>query len=255
MPSQIDHVVIAVKDLDEATRSFKDLGFNVIAGGEHSFRRSHNALVTFEDGSYIEIIAFLDDGPADDPWWQLLQKGEGWVDHALFAESIQPILARGVPGARGPVDGGRITPEGARIEWRTVRFPGDDDIKPPFVIEDVTERSLRVPGGEAAIHPNGVTGIRRVTSLVRNLDTASQRLAKLFDHPENDVSAGRQSITLGSQVLELYEPKSSEQQAAESFETRGPLPYEVAFAVGSGSGIQGEESHLVHGARVVFVQE
>ena len=56
----IDHLVIVVKDLDQATRDYRELGFNVVAGGQHPVG-SHNALIAFEDGSYLEIIAFVHD--------------------------------------------------------------------------------------------------------------------------------------------------------------------------------------------------
>jgi hypothetical protein len=53
-----------------------------------------------------------------------------------------------------PREGGRIRPDGVQLKWRTL------GLKPPlpFVIEDVTGRELRVPGGAAADHANGATG-------------------------------------------------------------------------------------------------
>lgn len=255
MPAQIDHVVMVVENLDEATRSFTDLGFNVIEGGEHSFRKSRNVLITFQDGSYIEIIAFLEDGPKDDPWWQLLQKGEGWVDWCLYTESIDPLLAREIPGAKGPVDGGRITPDGDRIEWKTVRFPIDEDVKLPFVIEDITERSLRIPGGAAAVHPNGVVGIHRVSTPVNDLDAASTRLANLLGQPVQAEFENRRSFALNAHTLDLFVPESEEGNAAELLKLRGPLPHEVVFAVRSETGVDAAGTSIVHGARISFVRE
>lgn len=255
MPTQIDHVVMVVNDLDEATRSFSERGFNVIEGGEHSFRKSRNVLITFQDGSYVEIIAFLEDGPKDDPWWQLLQKGEGWVDWCLYTDSINPLLARNIPGAKGPVDGGRITPDGDRIEWRTVRIPVHESVKLPFVIEDVTERSLRIPGGEAAVHPNGVVGIHRVTTAVNDLDDASTRLAELLGRNVESESGNSRSFALNTQVLNLFAPNPESDGAVELLQNRGPLPYEVVFAVGSGSSVHDHDKSVVHGARIAFVHE
>lgn len=254
MPTQIDHVVIAVEDLDEAMRSFSDLGFNVIEGGEHSFRKSRNLLITFQDGSYIEIIAFLEDGPRDDPWWQLLQQGEGWVDWCLYAESIDPILARDIPGAKGPVDGGRITPDGDQIQWRTVRIPVRESVKLPFVIEDITARDLRIPEGNASIHPNGVTGIQRVTTLVRDLKNASEQLAILLDRSSERSSNLRQEFALNHQVLELFAPETRDEVNVDFLAARGPLPYEVTFVVDSDSAPEREWPSIVHGARISFVQ-
>ncbi len=59
----IDHVVILVKDLAQATADYTELGFTVVPGGEHSDGASHNALIAFADGSYIELFAFKREAP------------------------------------------------------------------------------------------------------------------------------------------------------------------------------------------------
>ena len=58
-----DHVVIRVDDLAVATVDYTTLGFTVVRGGEHTDRASHNALIAFADGSYLELIAF-NNGPS-----------------------------------------------------------------------------------------------------------------------------------------------------------------------------------------------
>ena len=79
MPLSIDHIVIAVADLDAAVRDYTALGFTVLPGGEHP-RGSRNALVVFADGAYLEIIAFPRPLP-EYRWWQVLDRaGPGLVD-------------------------------------------------------------------------------------------------------------------------------------------------------------------------------
>ena len=53
----MDHVVIVVKNLDDAVSDFKKLGFTVILGGKHADDFDHNALIPFSDGSYIELYS------------------------------------------------------------------------------------------------------------------------------------------------------------------------------------------------------
>ena len=48
-PMQLDHLVIAVHDLDRAMQQHRDLGYNVVVGGKHPGRLSHNALVVFPE--------------------------------------------------------------------------------------------------------------------------------------------------------------------------------------------------------------
>jgi hypothetical protein len=55
----LDHLVIAVNDLAQTMRDYQSLGFTVQPGGKHPGRQSHNALVVFEDGTYLELIAWV----------------------------------------------------------------------------------------------------------------------------------------------------------------------------------------------------
>jgi hypothetical protein len=52
-----DHAVIAVPDLDDASRRFTDAGFTVVRGGRHDVIPTVNALIVFEDGGYLELLA------------------------------------------------------------------------------------------------------------------------------------------------------------------------------------------------------
>ena len=64
MSLQLDHLVILVRDLESAIADYTALGFTVQRGGTHADGATHNALVGFADGSYLELIAFLKPAPA-----------------------------------------------------------------------------------------------------------------------------------------------------------------------------------------------
>src|SRR6516164_4502171 len=55
---RLDHVVIRVRDLEEACADYRALGFTVTPGGEHPTLGTRNALIPFEDDTYLELIAF-----------------------------------------------------------------------------------------------------------------------------------------------------------------------------------------------------
>jgi catechol 2,3-dioxygenase-like lactoylglutathione lyase family enzyme len=59
MTLPLDHVVILVAELERAIADYTTLGFTVQRGGTHAGGSTHNALVGFADGSYLELIAFL----------------------------------------------------------------------------------------------------------------------------------------------------------------------------------------------------
>jgi hypothetical protein len=58
MPRGIDHLVIAVRDLDGARRTFESLGFTVAPMARHPFGTA-NAVVQF-DGTYLELVSVYD---------------------------------------------------------------------------------------------------------------------------------------------------------------------------------------------------
>ena len=55
----IDHVLIAVRDLDAAKDTFERLGFKVTPEGRHPGRGTSNRLVVF-GGEYLELISVHD---------------------------------------------------------------------------------------------------------------------------------------------------------------------------------------------------
>ena len=56
-PLALDHVVLVVSELPTAIRQFNQMGFTVTPGGVHAGGLTHNALVSFADGVYLELLA------------------------------------------------------------------------------------------------------------------------------------------------------------------------------------------------------
>lgn len=161
----IDHIVILVSTLDQAMADYRALGFTVNFGGEHTGGATHNALVSFPDNSYLELIAFKREEPGH-RWWKHVVTGGGLIDYALLpgaiAEDIAVAKARGVV-YDGPTSGGRLRPDGQQVAWQNGMPPSPDL---PFLCGDVTPRVLRVPDGAAWQHANGAQGIAGVTVAV-----------------------------------------------------------------------------------------
>src|SRR5215468_2726618 len=97
----IDHLVLVVPDLDTAVASYRGLGFTVVPGGRHP-TGTHNALIAFTDGAYLELIAFYEPN-AQHRWYQRLQQGGGFIDYCLqtddLARDVRQFRAAGVPVA------------------------------------------------------------------------------------------------------------------------------------------------------------
>ena len=152
---RLDHAVIAVADLAAAMADYEALGFTVRFGGEHPGRRTHNALIYFADGSYLELIAErLELPPTDDErenWIRMAPVREGSIllTYALRTEDLAATIAacaRRSLTLEGPRAGARLRPDGKRIAWRSAAAA---NINLPFIIEDVSARALRILDAEA----------------------------------------------------------------------------------------------------------
>jgi len=257
---KIDHIVIVVRDLEGAMADYRAAGFTVNFGGEHLGGATHNALVSFADGTYFELIAFKQpDQPSHHRWHERLLKGEGLVDYAVLSDNLDEEAAR-IEAARlsirGPVDGGRQRPDGQRIAWRSFLLgTGVGHNVLPFVIQDLTARELRVPGGDSTRHRLPITRVAGLSLVVSNIQTAVTELgsalgstARSID-PKDEHAAAQ--FTIGDQWLELVHPGSIETDAGRRLATLGEGPYEVVLS--SGIAAPGEGDLLtanLHGARI-----
>jgi catechol 2,3-dioxygenase-like lactoylglutathione lyase family enzyme len=195
----LDHVVIAVSDLERAIEDYRALGFTVAPGGDHPHRPSRNALIAFDDGAYIELLGFRAPAPGD-RWYETFEKhGEGLMDFALLPEDVPQAIveakSRGLALA-GPQDGGRKRPDGREIRWQTAR-PSTCDL--PFLCGDVTPRDDRVPGGDACRHANGAIGIAGLTVAVHDPEVTLRRYEALLgriERTESGLRLGETTITL-----------------------------------------------------------
>lgn len=245
MLRNIDHVVVVVRDLASASEDFRRAGFTVVPGGEHVGGATHNALVAFPDGTYFELIAFREpDRPQPHKWWPRLALGEGLTDYALGSDDLAAdaarIRERGLV-VEGPVEGGRLRPDGERLEWRTIllgRGVASDRGQSilPFIIEDVTPRERRVPGGAAAEHRLGLQRVAGLVLATSDLASAAASMEALLG------PSGRRPVTwtsddgegvdflIGEQWLRLLQPRGSRSPVAQHLDRFGEGPYEVVLA-------------------------
>ncbi len=238
MISGIDHIVIGVDDLDAAVANYAAAGFTVTPGGQHTGGETHNALVSFADGAYLELIAFTDPSRrVEHRWWDKLAGGEGFLDFALVSDGLAAEadrLERAGLAADGPRDGGRNRPDGQALAWRTLQ-PGGEGAPLPFVIEDVTARDLRVPPGAATEHANGVRGVAGLVVAVDDLGGAVASYATVLGSSGEAAEAtgegfGRaHRFALGGQWIELAEAAPDADGIRRHVRERGAAPWEMVL--------------------------
>lgn len=158
----LDHILIAVEDLEKAMETYRHMGFQVLVGGEHPTVGTHNALVALSDGCYLELIGvkkpeLAQQFPFGQQVLEALARPNRLVGFALesgdYNNDVQAIRDRGLEVTKAP-PGGRVRPDGQQVSWRTAH---PDNARLPFLIQDLTPRGLRVPppdeglGGDTSV--------------------------------------------------------------------------------------------------------
>ena len=189
MITQIDHIVVLVGNLADAVTGAAEAGFTVVEGGEHAGGETRNALISFRDGSYIELLAFVDpDASGSHYFAERFRVGTGLAGFALLSDDLRADVAaitdRGVAFPE-PTSLGRRRPDGRLLEWRmslpAELHPGKEF---PFLIEDTSDRALRVSRDERhTSHRNGVIGVAGVAVVVSDLEDAAPAYQAILDAP------------------------------------------------------------------------
>lgn len=263
MLRQIDHIVILVRDLGRASADYAEAGFTVVPGGVHAGGATHNALVGFGDGVYLELIAFTEpDKEVPHRWWRRLAKGEGFIDYALLSSDLdtETTAMRGRDvDVEEPVVGGRDRPDGEHVGWKNLHLTAAPArMALPFVIEDTTPRTLRVPGDDSARHANGATGVSSLTLIVTDLAAASRRLGAVLDQPGESTTHAEgkaHTFAVGPHALILLQPTETDSDAGKHLKTYGDCPYELTLTGAGGLNLRANGLLPVdktHGARFSF---
>ncbi|MBX3082194.1 MAG: VOC family protein [Anaerolineae bacterium] len=183
MNPKLDHVVIAVQDLDQAIYDYRDLGFNVLRGSVHSDGATQNAIIPFEDDTYLELLAPTGVTPMHClmDWSTLLQNGEGLVGYALRTENIEAEASRLTNSGLSVgkvVECERRRADGVLVQWKVLQV---ENGFAPFFIQDVTSYELRVPNDVASTtHPNHTVGIALLLTVARSIKDSFERYQKIL---------------------------------------------------------------------------
>jgi len=251
----IDHVAIVVDELESAVASYSRAGFTVVRGGKHPIG-THNALIAFADGGYLELIAFLKPNTGH-LWQSALEKGRGIVDFCLatddLAADVDSMRRAGAKiGAPYPLT--RDRPDGYHLSWvlATPESPFNGQV--PFLIKDDTPRDERVPRERS--HCNGASGIRTLTIAVDDPGVTSRYYARVLGRPgapahRPDLEATGVSFTIGPNELQLLASKSEDGPLAQWIRDHGQSPFEVVLA-NAGIVATALDPRLLQGARIRF---
>lgn len=222
--AQLDHVVILLPyDYLSNPPNWLTDNFTISPGGRHADHKTENRLILFQDGTYVELIAFINDDSEKrrGHWWD---KPYGVVDFAyttsssLDHKSLNDRLSKSGTGISyaEPKEGGRARPDGVELKWR-VTFPeGVARGNVNFWCEDVTPRERRVPVTDAnTTHPSGVRGMAGMTQEVEKdrLKQLSDATAAILDVEKKEEN--KYEVGVPKEVKKLKQPSIKLQEASQ----------------------------------------
>ena len=248
MIARIDHVVIAVRDLEEAIRRYQALGFAVSPGGRHTGLGTYNAIVRF-GLDYLELISIYDErelgnrGLNGVSLAEFLRRQEGGlVGYALATADIEEDAARfeqtGLE-AEGPFAMQRLRPDGRQLSWRLLVPGGTSWRQPwPFLIQWDAPDDVRLTWEQPGVHPNGASGVAGIAVAVRDLergiDLYQRQLGLTLDSlgEASQLAAQQASFHVGAFSIDLYAPTGAGpvQQVLDSV---GEGPFELTLSSAS----------------------
>ena len=183
---KIDHATICGSALSPMESAFAEAGLPAEYGGPHASGGTHMALLAFEDGSYLELIAPQSAGALPlrgSPWAKAMTGDAGPCAWAVGTDDIERDVRRFAAlriATHGPDPGSRTKPDGTVIRWKTATVgKGVRGATLPFLIEDVTPRASRVRPAPGAAG-TGLTGIRAVVVGVKHLERSIATFRKAY---------------------------------------------------------------------------
>jgi hypothetical protein len=173
---EIDHVSVCGSNLDALRQAFADVGMTPDFGGPHGNGITQMAIIGFDDGSYIELIAPVKPGASAGSDWAKFMSDEAvtcaWaVGTNVLLQNVDRLKKSGIP-VTAPERGSRKRPDGMSVEWMTADVgSGTPGSTLPFIIEDETPRAWRVQTS-ASVQGAPVSGVENVVIGVSNLDAS-----------------------------------------------------------------------------------
>jgi hypothetical protein len=240
--SGIDHIIVGVRDLEQARLAWARLGFTLSPRGRHIGQGTANYCIMFSS-DYVELLGVVDPNGSTQPLDTFLLHREG-VMATAFAPAAGPEELRAALQARQlhpseprPLgrrlelpEEGSVTPRFSLISLPAEETPGLDS----FICAHLTPELMRRP--EWLNHPNGALGLRGLHVLVESTTELLEPYDRLFGIPQVTTTDAVVCVQIGRHRILFSTPDDfSTMYPKLDIGADFPLPgiVSVEFAVGS----------------------
>jgi catechol 2,3-dioxygenase-like lactoylglutathione lyase family enzyme len=246
---KLDHIGVAIKDLERGRQAYERLGFRLTPLSVHRGSPTPGApVVPFGSGNhcamfhegYLEIVGLIDPAIFSNIK-PMVARYEGAHIVAFGIESAdgthRELAGRGIPieparqlerdAAYGPQNN-----ELRRAAFRNMYF---DQAEYPearlLYIEHLTRDVLWQP--HLLDHPNGVVALHDIFLCVSNVNAAADKYAALFGRPAEQVTPGEWRITLAHGRVWVVTPEAWARRSQGAAAPAVPSPAGIGFKVKS----------------------
>jgi hypothetical protein len=230
----IDHLLLAVRDLEAGAGAFGRLGFTTTPKGSHAEWGTANRCLMFGQG-YIELIAAAGEGPGARRVDAFLDRaGEGLMS-AAFGTSDAPTSYRslreaGVQASEPATLSRRLADDGVArfsvVDLAGGTTPGFD----AFLCQHLTPELLRRP--DWVDHPNGATSLVSLTAVLDHPETFMAEFNRVFGPAASTPTDDMVTVHTGRGLIYLVNPEGFEQLHPSLHMTIPQPPALVAATVG-----------------------
>jgi len=181
---ELDHVSICGANLDALRQAFTDAGLTPDFGGPHGNGVTQMALIGFDDGTYLELIAPIKPGVTAGSGWAKFMSEDAaacaWaVTSNVLLQELDRLKKAGI-AVTAPEAGSRKRPDGMSVEWKKADVgSGTPGSVLPFIIEDETPRAWRVQTS-AGVAGAPVSGVANVVVGVNDLNASIALFRKAY---------------------------------------------------------------------------
>ncbi|MEQ1613991.1 MAG: VOC family protein [Hyphomicrobiaceae bacterium] len=184
----LDHVVVAVRDLDASAKTWAALGFTISPRGLHSAHLGSGNYTIMFGPDYVELLGIVTPTEHNAGTRAFLEQREGLERSAFTAvdatKGVAELRSKGI-AVTGPLDFSRPVelPNGAKSEARfsTMHWPQDE--KPGgmriFACQHLTREVVWIP--ELQVHQNTAKRIDRVEIVSADPRRSAEHMARLID--------------------------------------------------------------------------
>jgi 4-hydroxyphenylpyruvate dioxygenase-like putative hemolysin len=262
----IDHPVIASRDLDATRQQFERLGFTVPPRGSHIEWGTGNLCIMFPD-DYLEVRGIIDPEKFTMHLDSHLEKhGEGLMGVAFGTADVKASYAEAQANGINTGELRRLRrnfehPEGWTQPSFSLFSPDAEDIEGLMhvvVIQHLTPELTRRP--DFLEHANGCTGISEMTGTVSDIGSCAVKMRRLLgDDAVNETDDGVVLTVPSGQVIRLHKGETAglESMTMRVSDVKATTAYfesnGVSFSRGSGGLVEIAPADAC-GTRLIFAE-